>query len=130
MNYYEAALSMMENEFTSRQFSLALKKLGYKAKTESGIISHTLKRYGIIPIRPKAKIYSKVGYMKKIDFTFNPDNKKLSFCEIGVFSDKQLLDEMTKRRLYRKFTDEELIEGLKQRGYTGTLNPPSKPIEL
>ena len=128
MKYFEAALTMMGNQFTSRQYSITLKKLGYMGNTKSGVIAYELKKLGISPIKPKSKIYNKMENIKKVDLEFPKSNPKISLFTMSDFSDKQLIDEIIKRGL--RLTDQELIDTLKKRGYTGTLNPPSKPISL
>jgi reverse gyrase len=132
MKYFEAALTMMGNQFTSRQYSITLKNLGYIGNTKSGVIAYELKKLGVLPIKPKSKIYNKMENINKYNIKDLPklNIKDLPLFTMSDFSDKQLMDEMIKRGLHRNFSDEELIDRLKERGYTGTLNPPSKSIQL
>lgn len=91
--------------FTSDSVTEKLKSNGYNYKTSSGELSHNLKKLGYVNMGHRSKVWT-----KKIDNSINQT--------------KQILKDLT------QYPIEELIQEIKRRGYTGTLNPPSKSIIL
>lgn len=91
--------------FTSEEVTRKLKLNGFNYKTNSGELSHNLKKIGYTNMGHRSKVW-----VKKSEI-INEQIKPKSM-ELNQFSDQQLIDE------------------IKRRGYTGTLNPPSKSIIL
>jgi len=91
------------NRFSSRFFAKALRDKGYNYETSGGQLATHLRNLGCYN-----DIYCSKMWNKKV----NNSSPTIQSKDI------------------KSFSDEELIAEIKRRGYTGTLNPPTKSINL
>lgn len=91
------------NRFSSSEVAKYLSKKGYNYNTKSGLLAYHFREFGFINEKKRSKMWIK-----------NPT----------------LLQEFRDPNYLSRCTDDQIIAEIKRRGYTGTLNPPSKSIIL
>lgn len=99
------------NRFSSVEVCRNLRQRGYNYNTKTGLLAYYFREFGFINEKKSSKMWIK-----------NPNL-------LQQFRDPNYLSNGVKVRL-EQFTDDEVLADLKRRGYTGTLNPPSKSIIL
>jgi len=88
------------NRFSSKQVTRLLREKGYNYVTTGGQLAYHFRNFGFVNDYPGSKMWVKKKPVEGVKITLE------------------------------QFTDDELIAEIKRRGYTGTLNPPSKSIVL